>query len=65
MHYQSSNFKKEQGSYSWQKKGDDWINKPEDKNNHCFDAARYAFMYLKSPTLKQRKGRGRRRMIIT
>ena len=39
---QNEDFKHEALNYQWTKVGESWINKPVDRNNHAWDALRYA-----------------------
>lgn len=57
----SVNWLKEAKNYKWAQKGSDMLNKPIDRFNHCWDAARY---YATMKLSRRPKIRGRRRVRV-
>jgi phage terminase large subunit len=50
IHSKSLNLQKEQRTYKWKvDQNGDATNKPLDKNNHCWDAVRYALSMIVKP----------------
>jgi phage terminase large subunit len=66
IHRSSHNLQMEMEAYSWAKNAQgQYLDKPEDKNNHLIDAARYWALAELNPLRKPRLGKARSRTAKT